>query len=105
MSWTHSLWLVIVIAAVTVLLRALPFMVFRKHMPSAVAYLSQALPCAIIAMLVVYCLRNTDLLGASHGLAEAVSVLVVVLLHKWRHSTLLSILSGTVCYMLLIRLL
>jgi len=50
MNWTHSLCMVLVIAAVTVFLRALPFWVFRRRMPSGVAYLSQALPSAVMAI-------------------------------------------------------
>ena len=55
-------------------------------------------------MLVVYCLRNMDLAGASHALPEIIAAAVVVLLHVWRRNTLLSIVAGTVVYMLLVQL-
>lgn len=99
----HSLALIAVMAGVTVLLRFLPFVLFAKRTPKLLLYLGQTLPYAIMAMLVVYCLRGTDLSGPGHGAAELLSVLLVVLLHKWRHNTLLSILGGTACYMLLIQ--
>ncbi len=97
-----SLLLIAVMALVTQLLRFLPFVLFAKDTPKPILYLGEVLPAAIMAMLVVYCLRSTDIFSAAHGIPEAVSVLAVVLLHKWKHSTLLSILGGTVCYMLLL---
>lgn len=60
-------------------------------------------PYSIMAMLMVYCLRNVSLTGSSHGIPEAIAILLVVILHKWKHNTLLSIVSGTLCYMFLIQ--
>lgn len=101
----HSFILVIVIAAVTILIRFLPFLVFRTHTPKAVLYLGEVLPYAIMGMLVVYCLKNVSVISSPHGLPELISVLLVVLLHKWRHNTLLSILAGTICYMVFVQML
>lgn len=67
-------------------------------------YLSQVLPFAIMGMLVVYCLKNVSLTTGSHGIPEAISILLVVILHKWKHNTLLSILVGTVVYMFLVQM-
>ena len=47
-----------VMAALSALLRFLPFVVFRKRTPPYVAYLGRVLPPAIIGMLVVYCLKD-----------------------------------------------
>lgn len=103
-GWTYSLAQVAVIAGVTALIRFLPFLVFRKHTPKVVLYLGEVLPYAIMGMLVVYCLKNISLTGGSHGIPEALAVLLVVVLHKWRHNTLLSIAAGTVCYMALVQM-
>ena len=99
----HSLTLVAVIAGVTILLRFLPFLLFSKNTPKSILYLGEVLPYAIMGMLVVYCLRNITFFSGTHGIPEAVSVLLVVLLHKWKHNTLLSIAAGTVCYMVLVQ--
>ena len=98
----HSLAIVIVIAVVTALLRFLPFLVFSKGTPKAVIYLGKVLPYSLMAMLLVYCLRNTEIIASPHGLPELIAVVLVVLLHKWKHNSLISILSGTVVYMLLL---
>ena len=100
----HSLALIAVMAGVTMLIRFLPFLLFSKNTPKLILYLGEVLPYSMMAMLVVYCLKGTDFAGASHGIPEAVSVLLVAALHKWKHNTLLSILGGTVCYMLLVQL-
>ena len=97
----HSLALVAVMAAVNALSRYLPFWVFSRGVPRAVVYLGRVLPPAIMGMLVVYCLRNMTFLAAPYGAAEMIGVALVVLVHKWRHNTMLSLIAGTACYMLL----
>lgn len=100
----QALLIVAVVAAVTIAIRFAPFLVFRGKTPPVVLYLGDVLPYAIMAMLVVYCLKGIDLTGTTHGIPEAVSVLIVVLLHKWKHNTLLSILGGTVAYMVFVQM-
>lgn len=90
----------------TVLTRFLPFVLFRENRPTPafVQYLGKALPSAVFAMLVVYCLKNVSLIAAPHGVPEAIGIVVTVLLHLWKRQMLLSIVGGTVVYMLLIQL-
>lgn len=85
------------------MLRVLPFWLFTKKTPKAVLYLGEVLPRAIMAMLVVYCLKGVSFAAAPYGVPEAVCVLLVIVLHKWKHNTLFSILAGTVCYMVLVQ--
>ncbi len=101
----HSVLIVAVAASVTILIRFAPFLLFPKdrEIPPLISDLSQLLPSAVIGMLVVYCLRNVDLAGSTHGLPEFLACACVVLLHLWKRNTLLSILGGTVVYMLLLR--
>ena len=103
---THEMLMVAVIALVTMLLRFLPFVIFsgRKTTPPFVAYLGRVLPYAIMAMLVVYCLRHIQFASAPHGLPELLACAAVAVLHLWKRNTLLSIVGGTVCYMLLVQL-
>ena len=101
---THAAALVLVMAAVTWLLRFLPFLVFRRRVPAYVAYLGRVLPAAIIGMLVVYCLKDVDPAAAPHGLPELIAGAMVVALQCWRRNSLASILGGTVAYMALVQL-
>lgn len=104
MNSLHSALIVAVCALVTAGIRFLPFLLFKDHVPEAIIYLGKVLPFAIMGMLVVYCLKGMNLVSSNHGLPEIIAVLIVFLLHKWRHNTLLSIVGGTVSYMVLIQL-
>ncbi len=104
MNDTRILLITAVVAGITALLRFLPFAVFQNRVPAPVLYLGRVLPFAIMAMLVVYCLKDTSFLTVPYGIPEAIAVLAVVALHKWKHHTLLSILSGTAVYMVLVQL-
>lgn len=92
-----------VMSLVTILLRFLPFLIFRKQTPAYITYLGKVLPPAIIGMLVVYCLKDITLTVRPHGLPELIAAACVVGLQVWRRNALISILSGTVVYMLLIQ--
>ncbi len=102
----HAAALVAAMSIVTILLRALPFLIFRrgKRIPAYVAYLGQVLPQAIIGMLVIYCLKDMTFAQAPYGLPELIAAAAVVALQVWRKNSLISILSGTAIYMILIRL-
>ena len=95
--------LVAVMAAVTILLRFLPFWVFKGKTPGYISYLGKVLPSAIVGMLVIYCLRSTSILHAPYGLPEVIASAAVIGLQIWKRNSLISILSGTVVYMLMIQ--
>lgn len=60
------------------------------------------LPYAVIGLLVVYCLKDAVFTNL-HGLPELIAIAFIVVLHKWKHNTLLSIAAGTVLYMALVQ--
>lgn len=105
MTLTQQIITVGIVVFGTMLTRFLPFLVFPqgKETPKYIQYLGKVLPAAVFGLLVVYCLKDVTILSGSHGLPEAISILVVVLLHLWKRQMLLSIAGGTVCYMLLIQ--
>lgn len=99
---TRALILIIVMSLVTVLIRAIPFIVFNgKETPEYINYLGKYLPYSIIAMLVVYCIKSMSIIKSPHGLPELISIVIVALLHAWKRNTLLSIVVGTIVYMML----
>ena len=102
----HGMALVAVVAAVTMLIRFLPFLVFGggRPMPRFITYLAGVLPCAIMAMLVVYCLKDVNIFAGGHGVPELISIALTAALHLRKRSMLLSIAGGTVLYMLLVQL-
>lgn len=101
------IWLMIaVIALVTAATRFIPFVVFsaNKKTPKLIEKLGKTLPFAIMGMLVVYCMKSISFMSVAGFLPMLVAALVVVGLHIWKRNTLLSIIAGTICYMLLVQL-
>ena len=102
----HDILLIAVAAVVTAATRFLPFLIFRKKesTPAIVTYLGQVLPCAIMGMLVVYCMKDVPFFSAPFGAPEIIGCVIVAALHVWKRNSLLSIGVGTVCYMLMVQM-
>jgi len=105
LSFGQSVLMIFVIAAITFGLRAAPFVLFSRTgtTPKVITYLGNALPPAVMGMLIIYCLRNVSVLESPFGIPELIAVISVIALHLWRKNNLLSILGGTVIYMFLIQ--
>ena len=106
MTFIQQIATIAICVAGTMSTRFLPFFVFREgeEIPSYIQYLGKALPSAIFAMLVVYCLRNVSFISGTYGIPELFSLLVTTILHLWKRQMLISIAGGTVCYMLFVQL-
>ncbi|MDO4303125.1 MAG: branched-chain amino acid transporter permease [Bacillota bacterium] len=106
MTLTQQLITIGMVVLGTMLTRFLPFLLFPagKPTPKYIQYLGKVLPSAVFGLLVIYCLKNVSLFAGSHGIPEAISIVVVAALHLWKRQMLISIAGGTVCYMLLVQL-
>ena len=106
MTTTQHLILIGLIALTSTAPRFLPFLLFPagREAPPIVRHLGDVLPGAIYSLLLVYCLKNVDIVSGSHGLPEALALAVTAGLHLWKRNMLISISGGTVCYMLLVQL-
>lgn len=106
MTLTQQIITILMVIIGTMLTRFLPFLLFPsgKPTPKYVQYLGSVLPAAVFGLLVIYCLKNVNVLTGSHGVPEFLSIALVVILHLWKRQMLLSIAGGTVCYMLLVQL-
>ena len=102
----HDVLLITAAVLVTMATRFIPFLIFgeKRKTPLIIEYLGTVLPCAIMGMLVVYCLKDVSFLASPFGIPEIISCIVVAALHVWKRNSLLSIGGGTVCYMLLVQL-
>ncbi len=105
MTYSQMIITVAALALATVLTRSLPFIVFSKKatLPKFIEFLGKALPPAVFAMLLVYCLKSTPILTSPHGIPELLALTVVVILHLLRRQMLLSIGAGTIFYMFLLQ--
>lgn len=104
---TNTIYLIAAIALVALVtwgLRALPFLVFEnRELPPLVKYLGYVLPPAIMVILVLHSIRNARFGEYPYGLAEILSILLVILVHLKKMNIYVSVMAGTICYMLLIR--
>lgn len=104
---TSTVYLIATIATVALVtwgLRAFPFLIFgNRELPQLVRYLGYVLPPAIMVILVCYCIRNIRFGEYFYGLAEIISILLVILVHIKKKNMYISIMVGTICYMILIR--
>lgn len=103
-NW-YVLAIIGVMAIGSLLLRLIPFLVFGdRKTPSYIIYLGKILPYSIIGMLVVYCLKDVSVTSAPFGIPELIAVVLTAVLHVWRKNTLISIICGTISYMLFINI-
>jgi branched-subunit amino acid transport protein AzlD len=104
LSFAAAAAVVAVCAVCTFAERALPFWVFgNRPVPGIIRYLGRVLPPAVMMTLVVYVLRGVSLRSLGGFLPELIAVAVTAVLHFRRRNTLLSIVGGTACYMVLVQ--
>ena len=100
----NPITLIALMAIVTMLIRFLPFLVFRKQTPKYISYLGSVLPSAIIGMLVIYCLKDITPSVRPFGIPELIAVACVAGVQVWKRNSLISILAGTLIYMILVQM-
>ena len=65
--------------------------------------LEKQLPCAIMILLVVYCIKGVSFSNVSSWVSTFAGVLVTALVHLKKKNVLLSILAGTLVYMMFVQ--
>ena len=101
---TRSVLIIAICAACTFFERALPFLVFRgREVPPVIRYLGKVLPMAIMATLVIYCIKDISFTALDTCLPYLIGIAVTSLIHLWKRNNLLSIALGTVAYMVMVQ--
>ena len=97
--------MIVMVALMTFALRAFPFVIFsgKKQLPDIMVTLEKQLPCAIMILLVVYCIKGVSFADASSWISTFAGVLVTALVHLKKKNVLLSILAGTLVYMMFVQ--
>ncbi len=104
LSVTESILIIAVCTICTLFERAFPFLIFRgKEVPEIVRYLGRVLPMAIMATLVMYCLKGISFASVSGFAPMLLASVATALLHLWKGNTMLSIFGGTILYMVLVQ--
>ena len=106
----HTMVLIICMSVTTIILRLLPFLVFGgdRKVPTFITYLGKYLPPAIIGLLIVYCFQDTNFSDntflKSSAMLKLICVAMVFIIQYIKKNTLLSIIIGTVIYMILVHI-
>jgi len=105
MNVLHSIILIAVTVLVTVLIRAFPFILFssKRQMPATLSKVINALPPAIIAVLLIYCIKGDVTAPGMGTVASLLGIAAAAALQLWKKNILISIAGSTVLYMVLIR--
>ncbi len=104
-EYTHALIIILVMGVITLATRIVPVLIFGRgeKVPVIVMYLGKVVPYTAMGLLIVYCLRDTDIIGGSHGLPELIAIAVVTATYLWKRNTILSVVLGTAVYMTLVQ--
>ena len=106
MTLTQQIIIISCVVLGTLTTRFLPFIIFSsdKETPQYIKYLGYMLPPAVFGLLVVYALREVEITSVSGFLPELLAVGLIIILHYWKKSMLLSIAGGTIFYMILVQM-
>lgn len=101
----YSLVIMLLIAVLTFGARVFPFLAFSRggETPRTIRYLGNVLPPAVMAMLIIYCLKNISLVRAPFGTPEIIGILAVIVLYKVSKNNLIAMVGGTLLYMILVQ--
>ena len=99
--------MIVMVALMTLMLRAFPFVLFsgKKQLPDLMVRLEKQLPCAVMVLLVVYCIKGVSFSNTSSWVSTFAGVAVTALVHLKKKNVLLSILAGTLVYMICVQFL
>lgn len=105
MTLVERILTIAVVVAATMCTRFLPFLFFpeNKKTPRFIQYLGNVLPTAALGMLVIFAYKSVDVFQWTQLAPQIIASAVVIALHVWKRSMLLSIAAGTVCYMVLVQ--
>ena len=88
MSIGYALAMIAVAAVCTFATRVAPFLLFngKKPIPPIIRYLGATLPPAVIALLVVYCLKNVGWVTGTHGVPELLCIALTAVSISFVHA-------------------
>ena len=88
MNTKMALIAIFVSAVITFGLRALPFLVFQegKELPDQIKRLEMVLPSSIMAVLIVYCLKDVGDDFMADGLWKLIAAAITAVSYRWKHA-------------------
>lgn len=118
MTQAQFFLLLILLSLSVMITRFLPFLVFGRKgkTPKIIDYLGRVLPAAMMGLLVIYCFKDYDFPTGIDDIfvpefihteffAGLTASIATAIIHFIKRNTILSIVLGTVLYMILVNLL
>lgn len=103
MNKTTAAIALVLCACIVYFERCLPFLAFSKReMPPLIKKLSDLLPPALMAILVVYGLKSLTTSDAHTAIAMIVASIFTAIIHIYKKNQILSVFLGTALYMILL---
>ncbi len=102
----HAALVILIMGLVTLATRLLPVLIFDRweRVPDYILYLGKVVPFTAMGLLIVYCLKDVSVMESPHALPELISLAVVSGTYLWKRNTILSVVIGTVIYMILVQM-
>ena len=102
----HAALVILIMGLVTLATRLLPVLIFGRgeKVPDYILYLGKVVPFTAMGLLIVYCLKDVSVVESPHGLPELISLAIVTGTYLWKRNTILSVVIGTVVYMILVQM-
>lgn len=95
---------VLVMSVANLITRLLPFVFFAKNNPpKIIVFISKFFPPVILTILIFYTLGSIDFENQLYGLKEFIAIAITAYLHIKFSNYLISIIAGTISYMLMIQ--
>ena len=104
-DYGHAMIIILVIGAATLATRILPVLIFGRgeKVPDFILYLGKVVPYTAMGLLIVYCLKDVSIVEGTHALPEIISLAAVSVSYLWKRNTILSVVLGTILYMVLVQ--
>lgn len=105
-DFRHAAIIILVMGLMTLATRIIPVLIFGRgeKVPDYILYLGKVVPYTAMGLLIVYCLKDVPVLEAPHALPEIISLAVVTITYLWKRNSILSVVIGTLLYMVLVQM-
>lgn len=105
MLFINDISIILTASIVTFLIRLSPFILFgrKEEPPSIIKFLGETLPASVIAILILYCLKEVNIYEIQSVFPQFIAIAIVAALHIWKRNILLSISLGTISYMIMVQ--
>ncbi len=101
----YVLLMTLMLSLLIIVTRVLPFMISRLIKNSTtIRTLGRSLPAYIMVLLVIFEINIAEFNHFPYGIPAIIALIVVTGVHCWRRNIMLSIIAGTLTYILLMQL-